>query len=150
MNRVRAAATLAALFVCMEASSAGPARHACELLQRSALEAAIGASLKDGRKVLAGCVYDAAGGKGQVTVQVRYPGDPLNDFADRQKAMQLAGGTLSTVAGLGDEASWAAGPDLLLIRRSGHLVFVDPGLPGRAPARERAVAIGRVALAALE
>lgn len=122
--------------------------HACDVLKREAVEAAAGVSLKEGRRVLANCVYDAAAGKGQVTIQVRFRGDRLADFDDRKKAMQLAGGALAPVGGVGDEAVWAAGPDHLIVRKSGHLLDIDPG-PGKAPARERAIALGNSLVAAL-
>lgn len=122
--------------------------HACDLLKHEAVAAAAGVSLREGRKVLANCVYDAASGRGQVTIQVRFRGDPLADFDDRKKAMQLAGGTLATIGGVGDEAVWAAGPDHLIVRKSGHLLDIDPG-PGMTPARERAIALGNALVAAL-
>ena len=124
------------------------ATHACDLVKREAIESAAGVALKDGRKVLANCVYDSAAGKGQLVIQVRFRGDRLADFDDRKKAMQLAGGTLAPVAGVGDEASWAAGPDHLIVRKAGHVVDIDPG-PGKAPARERAIAIAKTLVAAL-
>ena len=123
--------------------------HACDVLKREAVEAAAGVPLKEGRKVLANCIYDAANGKGQVTIQVRFRGDRLADFDDRKKAMQLAGGTLAPVGGIGDEAAWAAGPDHLIVRKSGHVVDIDPGAAGKAPARDRAIAIAKALVAAL-
>jgi hypothetical protein len=125
------------------------ATHACDLLKREAVEAAVGAPLKDGRKMMANCIYDAASGKGQVVVQVRFRGDRLADFEDRKKAMQLAGGTLAPVTGVGDEAVWAAGPDHLIARKSGHVLDIDPGVAGKGPARDRAIAIGNALVAAL-
>jgi hypothetical protein len=118
-------------------------------VKREAIEAAAGAALRDGRKVLANCVYDAAAGKGQVIVQVRFRDDRLADFEDRKKAMQLAGGTLAPVGGVGDEAAWAAGPDHLIVRKSGHVLDVDPGATAKAPARDRAISIARALVAAL-
>ena len=143
----RAAAVLALLVAAASARAQAP--HACEALQRSALEAAVGAPLAEGRRVMAACVFDGAKGRGQVTVQFRHPGDPTSDYDDRKKALQLAGGTMGDVSGLGDAAVWAAGPDQLLIRKGARMVLVDPGLVGKAPARERAIAIGKASLAAL-
>ena len=146
MARTLALAALVALFA-HEASA--QATHACDLVKREAIEAAVGTPLKDGRRMLANCIYDALSGKGQVTVQVRFRGDRLADFEDRKKAMQLAGGTLAPVGGLGDEAVWAAGPDHLIVRRTGHVIDIDPGATGKAPARDRAMAIATALVAAL-
>ena len=137
-----------AIMSCAAAHAQTQPAHACDVLQREAVEAAAGVSLRDGRKVLANCVYDAADGKGRVTLQVRFRGDRLADFEDRKKAMHLAGGTLAPVAGVGDEAVWAAGPDHLLVRKSGHVLDIDPGI-GKAPARDRAIALGHALAGAL-
>lgn len=145
----RAALVGGALLALSIDAARAQASHACDLVKREAVEAAAGAPLKDGRKVLANCVYDAASGKGAVIVQVRFRGDRLADFEDRKKALQLAGGTLAPVAGVGDEAAWAVGPDHLVARKAGHVVDIDPGVAGRGAARDRAIGIAKAVVAAL-